>query len=408
MGEEGFPDNQQLPPNPDGAPQQAEPQNPAHIEVAFPDDGAEQPEQPEQPEQSDPAVAEEVHEAEVPVEEGTDHTHSIEQNADNGHVDFSSQDTEDGRKGNSKAWDMAHAGKEKRDTAAEWRTEASAFDSMADKKTEIVENLYGPAQEHNVARQEYDHKKAQQNGFMAEDDSLVLNARKTHDELYGKAGQLDLPQLPKLRTDVIVGNAMLDAAEIGSSKQEAEVSFENSLRSEAERKRRGAKNPDREAERLEQWAEILVDNPPSQAFLDKYDKRRVTARELLELENSVAAQEERNGIALRETEELLSTPNIVVLGELNYDDLNEDAERAFRRAGLNFGAVELMKRVHGDDSDEVAEWQRMQADPNTTLGQLRDLYAAAFMEGIRPLLERYKTHKAFLDDIRSGRASQWQ
>lgn len=318
-------------------------------------------------------------------------------------IEVTETDTSDSnsRVDESKAWDMAHAGKDKRDRAAEQRIEAKAFEGIADKKSEIVEGLYDSAQELHAVEPADNHVRDR-------NDPMRLKYSELYEEYYDKADKLDLPDLTRLVKAAVVGNEIMDIVRQGGNKQEAETLLEDSLRAEAKGTRRAAEYSDGDAERLETWAAILHDNPPSKAFLNKYYRTKPTSRELMQLEDSATFREQEATRAVKEIEEVLSSPGAVLAGELDDESLTSYTYSAFRSAGLTFRPAELIRRVYGDDSDEVMEWQRRQTDPNTTLGKLRDIYATAFLEGIRPQLESYKRDRVFLEDIKSGRAAQWQ
>ncbi|MFZ2545389.1 MAG: hypothetical protein WAW80_05410 [Candidatus Saccharimonadales bacterium] len=171
------------------------------------------------------------------------------------------------------------------------------------------------------------------------------------------------------------------------------------------------------AEQQETWAGVLHDNPPSEEFLKKYGKsEQYTVLELAALDQSVQDKEEISiGLAER-IDKALQSPLVMREGTNERDTLIRIISRAWEDVGNPkqgiYYSLEPEYAVEGafkwDDDERYQEWQRLWGDSNTTVGQLNEIYATAVRKIVRGTLDYYKIDKAFLEDISSGRAAQWE
>lgn len=213
---------------------------------------------------------------------------------------------------------------------------------------------------------------------------------------------------------------------------ETQKNREDLLRRSA-RKERLADRADREAQEIESWAEILYDNPISDAYRQAHQNIHFTPKDLrykeeelrrisegiewgeyklAELQNTVGVTgidqgkdatqgpDPRTG-QLRErppitTESLLKSAS--GLGKAEYIDLKQKYSED----------TEILDRMIEPDIREIYDryLSLLDAPDTTTITQLSGVFKDVYRKvRIEPMVNEYESNKQILDDIRSGRAS---
>lgn len=172
---------------------------------------------------------------------------------------------------------------------------------------------------------------------------------------------------------------------------------------------------------IEDWAVILYDHPVSEAYREAHKGINFEPWAVAELvekahESIEAAQELENALAI-------AHPFVGING------LGGRYERRVREGGISIesanisGSLEpvtLMLELYGYDTTDSRyrnyeggnseAWERykgLRADPNTTLGQLKEHYVDTFRAAIiEPMRTGAQRSQSILEDIKSGRASQ--
>lgn len=232
----------------------------------------------------------------------------------------------------------------------------------------------------------------------------------------------------------------LDMAYAGKEKRDQAVAErERASSSFAESERRGgdwewkksgkrhterADELDDSANRVEEWVKVLHEHPVPEGYLES---RNVTALGLAALEEKVLDWQETIDSKLGQLD---SSP---LLGIKGFDigwrqgepvNLIADAFGAVPGAGGSYersgdrlldcpldrfdDEADRLVRFHDADPEGIEKlkaYREALENPETTLGQLRDMYAEAYTKKyLEPLRSNIEKNTALLDDIRSGNA----
>jgi hypothetical protein len=196
-----------------------------------------------------------------------------------------------------------------------------------------------------------------------------------------------------------------------------------SWKKRSESGKKEAEQLDEDAERIEEWVQLIRDYPIPEEYMSR---NNLTARGLAAIEKSASDLQDEIDDKLRELESspLLGVngfkigfnlgkpvnliahafgvaryeqgheplPNLAILRDCDLDEFNEYAEVAIEYYDADPEGVQKLKA-----------YREALQNPETTLGQLRDMYAEAYIkEYIEPLRRKIESNEGILDSIRNG------
>ena len=332
------------------------------------------------------------------------------------------QQTDEGRVDDvAKAWDIAHAAKGKRDYAADLRrasSDATTAIETIDAPAEVIEDaqrqiaeldhamrkqddeLYAVVHDNEQSTESRDKAKEQQQQLYAENYEAKLPHKKLVDELLKDEN----PELRRALSTLVykLKEDLRDdpTGDISKLRDDTKDIFLG----HSERFLRESSENDDAAERLEYWTGILHDNPPSDAYKQRFGIESVTPSELYRLERDVnrAKQEAENtrknidryassahfyGTILRNT--------LVEYGFLSSNFHDRDAEEY------------VGQTIYVPRSEEAQDYLKTLSMPNDSQDR-SDILAQAAHKFIDKVDLPSKLKQTFLEDIQTGRAAQWQ
>jgi len=163
---------------------------------------------------------------------------------------------------------------------------------------------------------------------------------------------------------------------------------------------------DQAAVRLEDWVDVFHDHPVSDSYRESHKNIDFSPKGFLDVETMVLF----DIYDAEKVDELIEQfPADVGVNGINEAEVFE----LTNSTRLKLKPESLMKEAYNgpqqseEDKAKLDAWQTMLKDPNTTLGQLRELYNAAFeIVYINRRLNYSHMAQSVLDDVRTGRASQ--
>jgi len=337
----------------------------------------------------------------------------------------------------SKAWDMAEAGKEDRDTAAELRKKALELTKVPEEDRIAMVNeqaAQGEYYQSGVTRimSEYadlgfDEREQITN---RSNPQRILDFEKAIDDL--RTEVQDETRLEKLLDFYPEGADDFVDMSIGSTGVQPKPANFDEL---AEAAKKGAEFYDEYAEPREKWAGILHDSFPSKAFIEQFSltEDRLTPHLLAILEEEAIETEESAIKAIEAVQDILKKPAIILGGDEAIDDLyliltrtlnghffegkdihlakneseNRDENKVIWTERLKDGE-KLTVYAFGENSPEHIKWKGLLVNPETTLQQLQQAYGDAITSMIQPGIQMSKVTSAVLSQIKNGNAALWK
>lgn len=165
-----------------------------------------------------------------------------------------------------------------------------------------------------------------------------------------------------------------------------------------------AKKEIRNAERKEEWTEILGTKPLSEAFRQAHN---VDAGYLMRIEDSIPKSKADLQRHQQMLEQLERNPILAIKGsDILADNRMPSLSTLMRTAYI----PQLTDSDHqGDDpADKEAydAYTEAISNPETTLGQLRDMYVQAYRKAYtKPLQKSIEVSESIIQDVKTGRAS---
>jgi len=420
-------------------------------------------------------------ESQRPLQEDT--VAALGEVAAQGNVDLSEQSTEvpDTAVDVSKAWDMAHAGKDDHDKAASERRDADKIIQKIEEVPAIIGDIVESQKKvDDVLRANYkdpyDSSKTYDEGEnigyqKTQHEHMTLSRPEDYDsedpwksKLYDEEADIATEEDRMARDQLIAIEGLNDpskaqryldkirelAAEIATTNADftESKSYKDLLEEVAMLERwhgrdRIAPNTyDERAQRHEEWAEILHDKAPSEAYKERYGIEVITPSILVAMEDDVDDKLKAVKDAevwfdrhFKSPDDILPESNLYGTGIdtfLSATDIypDENARGGYRhpkqhRSYMNATSYSNGRRMRGKEhpaldvkgvadfaftpgSPESEEYKALISDDNTTLGERNKAYAKAVKSAAKNMAVTVKLKQAFLNDIKSGRAASWQ
>ena len=165
-----------------------------------------------------------------------------------------------------------------------------------------------------------------------------------------------------------------------------------------------ARRLDEDAERMEEWAEILHDNPVSDDYRAAHPDFSFGPRSMVMLEYLVKGDEEERAMGfMTESEARFDNPEnrrLYSISQALYDDIRG---LPTREEGKNWQGL---KPEEVDADKFIKELRSLETSGSTTLNDLIDLHKRIVQATMSALQRHAEERKTVLEDVKNGRASR--
>ncbi len=324
-----------------------------------------------------------------------------------------------------KALDVAYASKGQREYEAKSKDKARSAQESEGAAYKLADTVLAIEKEIRDLKDEYYRKKGSHFIDREEPEAIPIFAKET--ELEQLKDLLEYSDDKRIQ-DIPYGarKEIRNFRHWSPDVEEGRKRIAEYIEEEVRKNQESARGEARTAEAIEKWAGFLYDHPVSDEYKKAHPDHKFEPDDLMYLEQIVTPELEDIKLLEEAITDAPVTVGIDGLNEQKYMQYTRMMEwgslspvrvmrsaygRSPRERVQIFGAKgEVISEVIEDKPPKSEAWEQyltMVEDPNTTLGQLRDIYIKAFRKAhIEPKKRWAEPEKAILDDIRSGRASE--